>query len=93
MPDKIESSMQQQREYLRLSGLLQQICIRYRHQLPRDTTSVRLTNQNQVVTVEAFDRNGQSLGTVPASTVLGQELSKNFTNMTSPDPDGIIAPV
>ena len=91
MPDKIESSMQQQREYLRLSGLLQQICIRYRHQLPTGTTSVRLTNQNQEVTAEAFDGKGQSLGTVPASTVLGQELSKNFANVTSPDPDGVIA--
>ena len=91
MPDKIESSMRQQREYLRLSGLLQQICARYRHQLPRDTTSVRLTNQNQEVTTEAFDQDGQSLGTVPPSTVLGQELSKNFANVSSLDPDGVIA--
>jgi hypothetical protein len=56
---------EQQREYTRLSGLLQQVCIRHRHQLPEGTTSGLLPNPAHKVRLEAYDRNGKPIGTIP----------------------------
>ena len=85
---------EQQREYLRLSDLLQQICIHYRHELPEGTTSVRLTNPAQKVRLEAHDKAGKSLGIIPndkTSSAFQRALATLFANETSPDPDGILA--
>ena len=85
---------EQQREYLRLSGLLQQLCIHYRQELPERTTSVRLTNPAQKVRIEAYDKAGKSLGIIPndkTSFAFQRELATFFANETSPDPDGILA--
>ena len=84
----------QQREYLRLSGLLQQICIHYRKELPKGTTAVRLTNPAQKVRLEAYDKSGKSLGIISedkTSFAFLRELATFFANETSPDPDGILA--
>ena len=85
---------EQQREYLRLSALLQQICIHYRQELPARTTAVRLTNTAQKVRIEAFDKTGKSLGIIPndkTSSAFQRELATFFANETLPDPDGILA--
>ena len=85
---------EQQREYLRLSGLLQQICIHYRQELPDGITSVLLTNSDQKVRIEAYDKAGKSLGIIPndkTSSAFQRELATFFANETSPDPDGILA--
>ena len=85
---------EQQREYLRLSALLQQICIHYRQELPEGTTSVRLTNPAQKVWVEVYDKAGKSLGIIPndkTSAAFQRELATFFANETSPDPHGILA--
>ena len=85
---------EQQREYLRLSGLLQQIRIHYRRELPEGTTSVLLTNRDHKVRIEAYDKAGKSLGIIPkdkTSSAFQRELATSFANETSPDPDGILA--
>ena len=85
---------EQQREYLRLSALLQQICIHYRRELPKGTTAVRLTNPAQRVQIEAYDKAGKSLGVIPndkTSSAFQRDLATSFANETSPDPDGILA--
>ena len=85
---------EQQREYLRLSGLLQQICIHYRQELPEGTTLVRLINPAQKVRIEAYDKVGKSLGIIPndkTSSASQRELATFFASETSPDADGILA--
>lgn len=85
---------EQQREYLRLSALLQQICIHYRQELPEGTTSVLLTNPAQKLRIEAYDKAGKSLGIIPndkTSSAFQRELATFFANETSPGPDGILA--
>jgi hypothetical protein len=85
---------QQQQEYTRLSGKLQQICMRYMRELPAGTTSVRLTNKDRKVSVEAFDQHGKSIGIVPnekTSVAFSADLEKFFADVTSPDSDGVIA--
>jgi hypothetical protein len=85
---------EQQREYTRLSGMLQQICMRYMRELPAGTTSVRLTNKDRNVLVVAYDQNGKPIGTVSAentSPAFTSDLKRYFANVTSPDPDGVTA--
>ncbi|MGC2285325.1 MAG: hypothetical protein WA542_08755 [Candidatus Acidiferrum sp.] len=84
---------EQQREYTRLSGLLQQICMRYSWELPDGTTSVLLTNKVRKVRVEAY-RNSEVIGIIPnenTSTAFAADLTRYFADITSPDPDGVIA--
>jgi hypothetical protein len=84
---------EQQREYTRLSGLLQQVCMRYSRELPGGTTSVLLTNEDRKVRVEAY-RNSEVIGIIPndkTSTAFAADLTRYFADITSPDPDGVIA--
>jgi hypothetical protein len=86
-------STPQQQEYARLSGRLQQICMRYGQELPAGTTSVLLTNKDRKVRVEAY-RNSEVIGVIPneaTSAAFTSDLTRYFANVTSPDPDGIIA--
>ena len=85
-------TMEQQREYTRLSGLLQQICIRYGRELPPGTTSVVLTVNNKSLRVEAYE-GSKSLGFIPnatTSTFFVQDLARVFSHVNLPE-DGVIA--
>ena len=86
----LELNPEQQREYLRLSALLQQICIHYRQELPEGTMSVLLTNPAQKVRIESYDKAGKSLGVIPNDKT-SSGLATFFANVASPDPDGILA--
>jgi hypothetical protein len=84
---------QQQQEYTRLSGRLQQICMQHISELPAGTTSVLLTNKDRKVRVEAY-KNSEVIGVIPnenTSAAFTSDLTRYFANVTSPDPDGIIA--
>jgi hypothetical protein len=86
---------EQQREYTRLSGLLQQVCMRYARELPSGTTSVLLTNKDRKVRVEAY-KNSQIIGIIPndkTSPAFAADLTRYFADVTSPDPDGVVAMV
>jgi hypothetical protein len=85
-------TMAQQQEYTRVSGLLQQICIRNARELPPRTTSVVLTVNNQTVRVEAYD-GSKSLGFIPnatTSTFFIQDLVRAFSRLYLPE-EGVIA--
>jgi hypothetical protein len=84
---------EQHREYTRLSGLLQQICMRYSWELPNGTTSVLLTNKDRKVRVEAY-RSSEVIGIIPnedTSRAFAADLTRYSADITSPDPDGVIA--
>lgn len=84
---------EQQREYTRLSGLLQQICLHYAQELPSGTTSVLLTNKDRKVRLEAY-KNSDVIGVIPndkTSPAFTADLTRHFADVTSPDPDGVIA--
>jgi hypothetical protein len=85
---------EQQREYARLSGLLQAIAMRYYWELPNGSTSLLMKVENGKVLVEAYDQHGKHVGTVPnesTSSAFCAALEGTFSLVTSPDPDGIIA--
>ena len=93
MPRRFACLNEQQRENLRLSGLLQQICTHYRQELPESTASVLLTTDHRAQ-IEAYDKARKSLGIIPndkTSSAFRHELATFFGNVTSPDPDGIRA--
>jgi hypothetical protein len=85
---------EQQREYTRLSGLLQAIGMRYYVELPSGSSSLLMKVKNGKVLVEAYDQSGKLIGTVPdenTSSAFRAALEDTFSLVTSPDPDGIIA--
>ncbi len=84
----------QQREYARLSGLLQAIGMRYYKELPSGSSSLLMKVENGNVVVEAYDQSGKCIGTVPnenTSSAFRATLEGTFARAISPDPDGIIA--
>jgi hypothetical protein len=83
---------EQQREYTRLSGLLQEIGMRYMKELPNGSTSLLMKVNDGKVLVEAFDQNGKLIGTVPnekTSSAFRTALQSTFEHTISPDPDGV----
>jgi hypothetical protein len=85
---------EQQREYVRLSGLLQAIGMRFYNELPSGSTSLLMKVENGKVLVEAYDQRGKRIGTVPnenTSSAFRATLESTFARTISPDPDGIIA--
>ncbi|SRR5258706_13756767 len=85
---------EQQREYTRLSGLLQAIGMRYIKELPDGSTSLLMKVNDGKVLVEAYDQKGKVIGTVPndkTSSAFGAALQNTFEHTVSPDPDGVIA--
>lgn len=90
------STPEQHREYIRLSGLLQQVCRHHMRELPKGTTSVLLTNEGHEVRVQAFDGAGKAIGTVPnenTSAAFRADLTRAFANVIFPDPNGVVAPL
>jgi hypothetical protein len=72
---------EQQREYTRLSGLLQDIGMRYRQELPRESKSLAVTVNNGKVLVEVYDIGGKVIGKVPnesTSFVLRNDLERDL---------------
>jgi hypothetical protein len=84
---------EQQREYTRLSGMLMTIGQRHYKELPEGTTSLSLTLPASKIVVEAFDKLGKSIGTVPnetTSSVFASDLQRAFGRETF-SADAIIA--
>jgi hypothetical protein len=84
---------EQQREYTRLSGLLQDIGMRYRKELPRGSTSLAVTVNDGKVLVEVYDNGGKVIGKVPnesSSFALRNDLERAFGKATLPD-ENVIA--
>jgi hypothetical protein len=91
---KIVPSPDRQKEYARLSGLLQAIGMRYRADLPSDATSLLLKLNDGSLLVEVYDRMGTKIGDIPhdqTSTGLCEALRQTFQGEVSPDHDGVIA--
>jgi hypothetical protein len=89
-------TLENRTEYGRLSSLLQQICIRYKRDLPPGTTSVCLTNDECRIRLTTYDKNGEPTGIIPderTSVAFVNELALAFGSMTSPEPKDIIAAV
>jgi hypothetical protein len=87
---------EQRGEYERRARLLQHICVRYKRELPDETTSVRLTNHECRIRLKAYDKDGKPTGTLPnerTSVAFLNELAHGFGNATSLDPEGVIASV
>ena len=85
---------EQQREYTRLSGLLQTIGIRFINELPNGSTSLLMKVNKGKVLVEAYDQQGKLIGTIPndrTSSALRATLQSTFEPTVSPDPDGVVA--
>jgi hypothetical protein len=83
----------QQREYSRLSGLLMAIGQRHYSELPKGTVSLSLALTGGKILVEAYDKLGKQIGTVPnetTSSLFASELERAFRKETFPD-DSIIA--
>jgi len=87
-------TLEQQREYAKLSGLLQAIGMRYYVELPSGSSSLLMKVKNGKVLVEAYDGSGKLIGTVPdedTSSAFRATLERTFAGAISPDPDGVIA--
>ena len=85
---------ERQKEYQRLSGLLQAIGIRYRAELPSGATSLLLKLNDRSFLIEVYDTVGTKIGDVPhdqTSTSLREALRQTFQDEVSPDHDGVIA--
>ena len=91
---KIVPSPEQQKEYTRLSALLQAIGIRHRPELPSGATSLLMKVMDGNVLVEVYDRMGKKIGDIPdakTSSALRDALQQTFQSAISPDHDGVIA--
>lgn len=85
---------EQQREYTRLSGLLQAIGMRYSKELPSGSTSLLMKVNDGTALVEAYDQKGKLIGIVPnekTSNAFRSALQSTFEHTVSPDSDGVIA--
>jgi hypothetical protein len=91
---KIVPPPERQKEYARLSGLLQAIGRRYRAELPSGATSLLLKLNDGSFLVEVYDRMGTKIGDIPqdqTSIGLRDALRQTFHDAVSPDHDGVIA--
>jgi hypothetical protein len=91
---KLTPPPDRQKEYARLSGLLQAIGLRYKAELPAKATSLLMKVNDGKVSVEVYDRMGKRIGDIPddkTSTALCDALQNTFQYAISPDHDGVIA--
>jgi hypothetical protein len=80
---------EQQRLYTNLAGKLQALGVLYSKELPTGTTSLLLVLDEGKVSVDAYDRSGQKIGTVPDATTsvaFRAALQNTFGRVTPPDP-------
>jgi hypothetical protein len=86
------SAPEQKREDFRLSALLQQICVRYRHELPLGTSSVRLIIWSQQLRLSAYGWGGKFIGVIPderTSSAFLDDLAESFGRVKSTGSNGI----
>lgn len=79
---------EQQREYTRLSGLLNALCTRHRKEFPSNTCSLALTNSDDKILVETYDNKGKLIATLPQANTSVQfyaDMEKYFKGVTLPD--------
>jgi hypothetical protein len=91
---KLTPPPDRQKEYGRLSGMLQGIGMRFKSEFPNGTTSLLMKTTDGKVTVEAYDRTGQKIGDIPndkTSPALRESLQRTFEHQVSPDHDGVTA--
>jgi hypothetical protein len=87
---------EQQKEYSKLSRQLQAIGLRYKAELPSGSTSLLMKVKGGKVVVDAYDRMGKLIGTVPndkTSPAFSALLQSTFEHTVSPDPAGVVAPI
>ncbi len=85
---------ERQKEYARLSGLLQAIGMHFRAELPTGATSLLLNLNDRSFLIEAYDRMGMKIGEISqakASIGLWDALQQAFHGAVSPDHDGVVA--
>jgi len=85
---------EQQKAYAKLSGQLQAIGLRYKAELPSESISLLMKVNGGKVVVDAYDRQGKLIGTVPndkSSPAFRAVLQSTFEHSVSPDPDGVVA--
>ena len=85
---------EQQKVYTKLSGQLQAIGLHYKAELPGGSTSLLMKVNDGKVVVEAYDRQGKLIGTVPnekTTPSFRALLHSTFEHSVSPDPDGVVA--
>ncbi len=91
---KIVPPTERQKEYARLSGLLQAIGMRFRAELPTGATSLLLNLNDCSFLIEAYDGMGMKIGEISqakASIGLWDALQQAFHGAVSPDHDGVVA--
>lgn len=91
---KLVPPPERQKEYARLSGLLQAIGLRYRAELPTGSTSLLMKVNDGKVQVEVYDKLGKKITDIPSdktSNALRELLQNTFQSSVSPDHDGIVA--
>jgi len=85
---------ERQKEYARLSGLLQAIGLRYKTELPSGATSLLMKVSDGKVLIEVYDEMGKKIGDIPdakTSGALRGTLQNTFQVAISPDHDGVVA--
>lgn len=85
---------ERQKEYARLSGLLQAVGRRHKAEFPSGTTSLLMKVNEGKVQVEVYDRTGKKIGDIPndkTSCTLRDALQTTFQSVISPDHDGVVA--
>jgi hypothetical protein len=78
---KLIPPLDRQKEYARLSGLLQAIGLRYKEEFPSVATSLLMKMNDEKVSVEVYDRMGKKIGDIPddnTSTALRDALQNTF---------------
>jgi len=83
----------QQQEYYRLSNILIAIVRNHLREIPESAVSLALTNDSHPVIVEAFDRLGKVVGTIPndsTSPAFRAELETAFGSVKLPDENLIV---
>lgn len=83
----------QQQEYCRLSDILIAIVRNHLREIPKGAVSLALTNDGHPVTVEAYDRVGKVIGTIPNESTLPAfraELESAFGRVKLPDENLIV---
>jgi hypothetical protein len=91
---KIVPPPERQKQYARLSGLLQAIGMRFRTELPTGAASLQLKLNDGSFLLEAYDSMGMKVGEISqaqASIGLREALQQAFHGAVSPDHDGVVA--
>lgn len=86
---------EEQRQCSMLSGTLQQLGHTFARSLPPGTASLHLQSREGQVRLDAYDRTGKVIGTLPNDETPApfREAIERLAKEKCPDPDGIICPL